>query len=176
MADRIRAAVIGAGDFSDQHIRGYLDTQRFEIEALADLHPAAMDEKNDRFGVDPAHFTDARQMLEEVQTETTSGCTWQAGHSKWTIAAAVQKPKVILCEKPMADSVGNAERMLIACERNGVKLAIGYQRRFLPSYTLARTFIKEGRVGEVRLIQSVAGDGLPNYASHHMDYVPLSSE
>lgn len=169
MADKIRAAVIGAGDFSDQHIRGYLDTKRFEIVALADLHPAAMEEKNERFGIDPPHFTDARQMLAEMRPEVVSVCTWQAGHPEFTVAAAVHRPKVILCEKPMADSVGNAERMQIACERNGVKLAIGYQRRFLPAYTLARAFVKEGRVGNVRLIQSVAGDGLPNYASHHMD-------
>ena len=169
MADKIRAAVIGAGGISDQHIRGYLETRRYEIVALADLHQAAMDEKNELFGIDPKHFTDARQMLKEMQPEVVSVCTWHAGHSEWTIAAAAHKPKVILCEKPMADTVGNAERMLIACERNGVKLAIGHQRRFLPSYTLARTFIKEGRIGKVRLIQSVAGDGLPNFASHQMD-------
>ena len=169
MADKIRAAVIGAGGISDQHIRGYLETRRYEIVALADLHQAAMDEKNELFGINPKHFTDARQMLKEMQPEVVSVCTWHAGHSEWTIAAAAHKPKVILCEKPMADTVGNAERMLIACERNGVKLAIGHQRRFLPSYTLARTFIKEGRIGKVRLIQSVAGDGLPNFASHQMD-------
>lgn len=169
MADKIRAAVIGTGGISDQHIRGYLDTQRFEIVALADLHPAAMAEKNERFGINPTHFTDARQMLDEMRPEAVSICTWHAGHSEWTIAAAARKPKVILCEKPMADTVGNAEQMLIACERNGVKLAIGHQRRFLPSYTLARSMIKEGRVGKVRLIQSFAGHGLPNFSSHQMD-------
>ncbi len=169
MANKIRAAVIGAGGISDQHIRGYIDTQRYEIVALADLHPAAMQEKNEKFGISPAHFTDARQMLDEVQPEVVSICTWHAGHSEWTIAAAARQPKAILCEKPMADTVGNAEQMLIACQRNGVKLAIGHQRRFLPSYTLARTMIKEGRVGTVRLIQSFAGEGLPNFSSHQMD-------
>ncbi len=169
MANKIRAAVIGTGGISDQHIRGYIDTQRYEIVALADLHPAAMQEKSEKFGISPAHFTDARQMLDEVQPEVVSICTWHAGHSEWTIAAAARQPKAILCEKPMADTVGNAEQMLIACQRNGVKLAIGHQRRFLPSYTLARTMIKEGRVGTVRLIQSFAGEGLPNFSSHQMD-------
>ncbi len=169
MADKIRAAVIGAGGISDQHIRGYLDTRRYEIVALADLHPAAMEEKNERFGIQPAHFTDARQMLDEVRPDVVSVCTWHAGHAEWTIAAAARRPKAILCEKPMADSVGHAEQMIIACQRNGVKLAIGHQRRFLPSYTLARAMIKEGRIGDVRLIQSFAGAGLPNFASHQTD-------
>ena len=85
------------------------------------------------------------------------------------LPASAYKPQAILCEKPMADSVGAAERMLIACKRNGVKLAIGHQRRFLPSYTLAKELIAEKAIGEVNLIQSMGGDGLPNYSSHQTD-------
>ena len=48
-----------------------------------------------------------------------------------TIAAAARQPKAILCEKPMATNLGEAEVMMIACQRNQVKLAIGFQRRFL---------------------------------------------
>ncbi len=169
MADKLRAAVIGTGGIASQHIGGYLDCGRYEVVALADLEPAAMQEKNDAFGISPAHYRDGRQMMAEVQPDVVSICTWHAGHSEWTIAAAVHKPKAILCEKPMADTVGHAEQMLIACERNGVKLAIGHQRRFLPSYTLAREFIAEGRIGQVQLVQSFGGDGLPNFASHQTD-------
>ena len=61
----------------------------------------------------------------------------------WTIAAAARKPKAILCEKPMADTLGRAEEMLVACRRNKVKLVIAHQRRFLPAYTLARDLIAE---------------------------------
>lgn len=169
MTDKIRAAVIGAGGISQQHIRGYLDTGRYEIVALADLNPAAMQEKNDMFGIAPTHYADARRMMEEIQPDVVSICTWHAGHSVWTIAAAARQPKAILCEKPMADTVGHAEQMLIACQRNGVKLAIGHQRRFLPSYVMARKLIHEGHIGQARLIQSFAGAGLPNFASHQMD-------
>ena len=169
MAEKIRAAVIGAGGIAQQHIRGYLDTRRYEIVALADLNPDAMREKDAAFGITPRHFTDARQMLDEMRPDVVSVCTWHAGHAEWTIAAAARRPQAILCEKPMADTVGHAERMLIACQRNGVKLAIGHQRRFLPAYVLARAMIAEGRIGQVRLIQSFAGNGLPNFASHQMD-------
>lgn len=169
MGDKIRAAVIGAGGISSQHIKGYLDTGRYEVVALADLQPAAMEEKNEAFDISPPHYTDARRMLDEVRPDVVSVCTWHAGHAEWTIAAAARRPKAILCEKPMADTTGNAERMLIACERNGVKLAIGHQRRFLPAYSLARIMIREGRIGDVRLIQSFGGAGLPNFSSHQTD-------
>src|SRR3712207_6935999 len=49
----------------------------------------------------------------------------------------------ILCEKPMADTIGRAEQMMLACERNDVKLGIAHQRRFIPSYTLARDLIAQ---------------------------------
>nr|MBA3947610.1 Gfo/Idh/MocA family oxidoreductase [Herpetosiphonaceae bacterium] len=87
----------------------------------------------------------------------------------WTIAAAAAHPKAILCEKPMADTLGRAEQMIIACERNGVKLAVSHQRRFIPAYTLARKLIAEGAIGTVRTIQSFAADGLPNYSTHQAD-------
>ena len=59
--------------------------------------------------------------------------------------------------------------MLMVCKRHNVKLAIGHQRRFLPAYTLAKQLIADGQLGDIRLITSVAGDGLPNYASHQTD-------
>ena len=44
----------------------------------------------------------------------------------------------------MADTIGHAEQMMVACRRNGVKLVIGHQRRFLPAYTLAKDLIAQG--------------------------------
>ena len=69
----------------------------------------------------------------------------------------------------MADSLGAAREMLIKVATNDVKLVIGHQRRFLPAYTLARQMIEDGEVGDVQLITSIAGDGLPNYATHQTD-------
>ena len=59
--------------------------------------------------------------------------------------------------------------MLIACHRNGVKLVIGHQRRFLPAYTMARDLIAQGAIGRVSLMLSFGGQGLPNYSSHQTD-------
>lgn len=125
-----------------------------------------MDQK---FNLTTKHYTDARAMLAAENLDVVSVCTWHSGHAPWTIAAAAHKPKAILCEKPMADTLGAAEQMLVACRRNEVKLAIAHQRRFLPAYTLAKNLIAEGAIGKVHLIQSFGGDGLPNYSSHQTD-------
>lgn len=169
MPKLLRAAVIGAGGIAGNHIQGYLASERYEVVALADLNAEAMDEKNRRFGISPSHYRDARRMMEKERPDVVSVCTWHKGHETWTVAAAAYRPQGILCEKPMADTVGAAERMLIACQRNGVKLAIGHQRRFLPSYTLAKELIARKAIGDVTLITSMGGAGLPNYSSHQAD-------
>lgn len=169
MTQKLRAAVIGAGGISRNHILGYLHTGRYEIVALADLNEAAMQEKNELFNISPKHYTDAREMMEQERPDVVSICTWHGGHAPWTISAAAYQPKAILCEKPMADTLGAAEQMTVACRRNNVKLAIAHQRRFLPAYTLAKDLIAQGAIGDVQLIQSFGGDGLPNYSSHQTD-------
>ena len=144
MTTKLRVGVIGCGGIASNHIRGYLDSGRYEIVGLADLEEQAMAEKDAAFSIVPRHYADARAMLAQERPDVVSICTWHTGHASWTIAAAAQRPQAILCEKPMADTIGRAEQMVLACHRNGVKLGISHQRRFLPAYTLARAFAQAG--------------------------------
>lgn len=169
MAGPLRVGVIGCGGMSRNHVAGYLNCGRYDVVALADLDAGAMDDMDGQFDITTKHYTDARQMLEAERLDVVSIGTWHTGHAPWTIAAAAHRPKAILCEKPMADTIGQAERMLVACSRNDVKLVIGHQRRFLPAYTLARDLIAAGAIGQVQMILSFAGHGLPNYSSHQTD-------
>ena len=169
MTTKLRVGVIGAGGISRQHIKGYLDTGRFEITALADLSAAVMAEKDAQFNISPTHYIDAHEMLEQEDLDVISICTWHQGHPTWTLAAAAHKPKAILCEKPMAENLGRAAEMLVACRRHGVKLAIGNQRRFLPTYTMARDLISDGAIGQIDHLVAYGGDGLLNYCSHQAD-------
>jgi predicted dehydrogenase len=169
MTDKLRVGIIGCGGIGRAHAWSYHVCGRYNIVALADLHPAAMENMDTQLGIETEHFQDARQMLDDVLLDVVSVCTWHGSHATWTIAAAARRPKAILCEKPMAESLGRAEQMLVACQRNGVKLAIGHQRRFLPSYTMARKLIAEGAIGAVELMMSVSRDGLPNSAAHQTD-------
>jgi predicted dehydrogenase len=169
MAGKLRAGIIGCGGISANHARGYINSGRYDLVALADLNEAAMQDLEGKCGFTAKHYTDAREMLKQEGLDVVSICTWHSGHSTWTVAAAAFKPKAILCEKPMADSLGHAEQMLIACRRNQVKLVIGHQRRFLPAYTMAKDLIAQGAIGDVQMIVSFGGQGMPNYSSHQTD-------
>src|SRR5690606_1721936 len=63
MTTKFRAAIIGCGGMARNHIRGYIDSGRYEIVSLADLHEAPMAEVNQQFNISPRHYNDARQML-----------------------------------------------------------------------------------------------------------------
>ena len=174
MTEKLHVGIIGSGGMTKNHSRGYLNSGQYEIVALADLSSEVMNEYDQVFSeyddYKAQHFTDFREMLQEAKPDVVSIGVWHSGHAPMTIAAAAAGGvKAILCEKPMADSLGAAADMLMVCKRNNVKLAIGHQRRFLPAYTLAKQLIADGQLGDIRLITSVAGDGLPNYASHQTD-------
>ena len=173
MSSKLRVGIIGCGGIGRSHVYGYMHCGRYELVALADLSAVAMEEYDELFGdfdgYHPTHYADAREMLDNEELDVVSIATWHTGHTTWTIAAAARKPGAILCEKPMAVDVGSADEMRVVCQRNGVKLAIAHQRRFLPSYAAARELIAEGVIGDVALVTSLSGAGLPNDASHHMD-------
>ena len=173
MANKLRAAIIGCGSIARYHAYGYLNSGRYEIVAVADLSAGAMEDFDSLFAdypdYHPGHYTDAHKMLDSELPEVVSVCVWHRGHAEWTIAAAARKPRAIICEKPMAEDLVRAGEMLTVCRRNGVKLVIGHQRRFLPSYTLARELIAEGAIGQAQLLECNSGAGLLNWASHQVD-------
>ena len=74
-------------------------------------------------------------------------------HAEWTIAA-VRAGKHVLCEKPLALSASDAERMIAAAEEAGVLLMEAFMYRLHPSWVAARDLVASGRIGRLVAIQS----------------------
>ena len=74
-------------------------------------------------------------------------------HAEWTIAAA-QAGKHVLCEKPLATSAADAEEMIDACDRAGVRLMEAFMYRHHPSWVAARKLVQSGRIGRLVAVQS----------------------
>ena len=137
--------------------------------ALADPVAEAREEFGEQHGI-ARRYEDFRRMLDDEALDIVSVCTWHKLHAPMTIAACARKPKAVLCEKPMATSLGECDDMLIAARRNRVKLAIAHQRRFNPAWTLAKA-TGGGRGPSARCGRSSArgGQGLLNDCSHLLD-------
>ncbi len=74
-------------------------------------------------------------------------------HCEWTIKAA-EAGKHILCEKPLAISVEECERMFAAAEANGVQLMEAFMYRCHPQAARLREIVESGRIGEPRIVHS----------------------
>ena len=168
MAGKYRVGLVGCGSIAHYHMHGWNGVDQAEVVALADPVAEAREEFGERHGI-AQRYEDFRQMVDDEALDIVSICTWHRLHAPMTIAACARKPRAVLCEKPMATSLGECDDMLTAARRNHVKLAIAHQRRFNPAWTLARKLVAEGAIGEVRQVNARGGQGLLNDCSHLLD-------
>jgi predicted dehydrogenase len=74
-------------------------------------------------------------------------------HAEWTIAAA-RAGKHVLCEKPLAMTAADAERMVAACEAEGVRFMEAFMYRHHPSWQAVKALVASGRIGRLTSVQS----------------------
>ncbi|MCC7369895.1 MAG: Gfo/Idh/MocA family oxidoreductase [Chloroflexi bacterium] len=166
---RYRSAIIACGTIARCHGRGWQGVPDVDLVAIADSNKQARDEYGEFFSVpESGRFADYRQMLDEVRPDFVDVCSWHGLHAEMVIAAAARAPKAILCQKPMALSLGEADRMLTACAREGVKLVVAHQRRHLAGWLEAKKQIDQGLIGDVVQI-SINSGTLLNVLSHDVN-------
>ncbi len=168
MNHKYRVGIIGTGGIARTHARGYRSLDSAELVAGADISQSAIDNFAAEFEI-AGRYTDLDEMLKKENLDIVSVCTWPGTHSPATVAAAQAGVKAILCEKPMAVSLGQADAMVEACEQNGTKLAIGHHHRFNSCNTEARRLIAAGAIGQPTLVHSRSGGGLSNNGTHAID-------
>ncbi|MDP6115957.1 MAG: Gfo/Idh/MocA family oxidoreductase [Planctomycetota bacterium] len=169
MSEKFRVGVIASGRIARAHGQGWRECERTEIVAIADSHPKALADYARDFEVEK-QYLDYREMLDREELDIVSVCSWDPHHAEMSIAAAARQPRAILCEKPMACSLGDADAMIIAADRNNVKLAIGHQRRFYSSWREARRMLLGGAIGEPRRLWSAVTAGMMNTGTHCIDF------
>ena len=169
MTARYRVGVIASGRIAREHGRGWAECEHTEIVAIADSHPEALAEYARDFSVGSTYL-DYREMMAKENLDIVSVCSWDAQHAEMAVAAAAFKPGAVLVEKPMAVSLGEAHAMVVACQRNGVKLAVGHQRRFYSSWVEARRLLADGAIGEPLRLYTGVTAGMMNTGTHGIDF------
>jgi len=165
---KYRVGIIGSGRIANAHAQGYQGVDEVEMVAASDPVQSVLDNFGQQFGIEN-RYLDAREMLAQEDLDIISVATWHKLHAPMTIAACAQQVKAVLCEKPMATSLGECNEMMTVAQRNNVKVAIAHQRRFNSAWTDARQLIAEGAIGEPKQIVCRGGQGLLNDCSHLFD-------
>lgn len=135
------------------HAAAYYRHPQTQVVAVCDIRPEALDNfKRDWADVWPEVrcYTDYRAMLAAERPDLVSVCTPDHLHSDITVAAANGGAKAIFCEKPIATTLTDADRMIAAAAANNTLLSIDHTRRWSPFFLKARELVRSGEFGPLR--------------------------
>ncbi|MCE7793941.1 Gfo/Idh/MocA family oxidoreductase [Salipaludibacillus sp. CUR1] len=155
----LKIAVIGCGSIAQfRHLPEYEAQPNVEIAAVCDIIESRASEIAEKYKAKA--YTDYRELLKDSAIDAVSVCTPNALHAPVTIAS-LEAGKHVLCEKPMATSIKEAEEMIQAAETAGKQLMIAHNQRFVPSHEKARQLIASGELGKVYSFRTTFGHGGP---------------
>jgi len=148
MVKTLKVGVIGVGVIGNAHLQSYTKVRDAKVVAISDINEKSLKSAARKFKVKKA-FTDYHDLLALDDIDAINICTPPSSHVSVACDAA-SEGKHVLCEKPMAMNAQEAERMVKACNKAGVKLGICSARsRFEPSVVTARQYIDDGKLGKV---------------------------
>jgi predicted dehydrogenase len=152
-------AVLG-GVQPHSHAASYAAVGQAEVVAICELVPALFDEFERNWGKrwpNVRRYTDYREMIERENLDLISVVTPDHVHADIVVDAANAGVKGIFCEKPIATTLADANRMIEAVERTGAKMIVNHSRRWFPDYLRAKELLRTGKLGAVARINAVMG-------------------
>ncbi len=164
------------------HAAAYAISPTTELVAVCDVVPALLERFKERWGARwPAlkYYHDYRAMLAEMQLDILSICTPDHLHADMVVAACEAVVKGIICEKPIATTLRDAQRMIDVVERHGVKMSIEHTRRYIYEYHEARALVRAGRIGTLqRIVGTLNGERamLFRNGTHALDLICFFAE
>ena len=141
---KVGFGVIGLGTFGRNHVAAYAEHPFAELVAVCDIKGELAEETAESYGT--RYYVDYREMLEDPDIEAVSVATPDFLHREPVIACA-EKGKDILCEKPLATTVEDAEEMIRAVEKVGVTLMVDFHNRWNPPFALTKESVEKGELG-----------------------------
>jgi len=157
---KVNIGVIGAGRIGKLHIE-HLATRvpGANVMAIADVVLPAAQAAAAQFGV-PKATADYYELLKDPAIEAVVICSATDTHAR-IIQEAAAAGKHIFCEKPIDHDLKKIDQAIGAVERAGVKLQIGFNRRFDPSFRKVRELVAAGKVGQPHILRITSRDPAP---------------
>ncbi len=159
-SDVIRAGIVGAGFIAEAHARGYAAQPDVRLTAIASRRLERAEGLARRY--DAQAFTDFNALLEVV--DVVSVCTPTPTHAEFAIAA-MRAGKHVLCEKPIARTLAQAEAMLQATRASGTKLMVAQVGRYEADQRKAKDVLERGDLGQLRMAFQSITSPLPDWSS-----------
>ncbi len=150
----VRWGVIGACGIAYRRTipEGIMRAPNAKLAAVMDVAQERVKEVAKEFGVDKCYFNE-EELLKDDSIDAVYIATPTYLHHKQVIMAA-ENGKHVLCEKPMGMNLKECDEMIAACEKNGVKLGLGYMMRFHAYNKKIKEMISDGDLGQISLARA----------------------
>ena len=159
-SERIGYAVVGLGRLSLENILpAFGESKKSKLVALVSGSPDKAARVARQYGVESKNiysYETFDQIKENSEVQVVYIVLPNGMHAEFTVRGA-QAGKHILCEKPMANTVTEAEQMVAACEKAKRKLMIAYRIQYEPNNRLMQKMVRDKKYGKVKVIESVNG-------------------
>jgi predicted dehydrogenase len=152
MAAKVKVGIIGSGFEADIHAASFqIMPEEAEVVAVASPTGDHAETLARRYGI-PRHYRDYRDMLNEPDIEMVTITAPNYLHARMTEDIA-NAGKHVVCEKPMAMTLEECDRMIEVCRRQGVLLMYAEELYFTPKYVKAKEMADQGAFGKVHLVK-----------------------
>jgi myo-inositol 2-dehydrogenase / D-chiro-inositol 1-dehydrogenase len=156
----INIGIIGAGRIGKVHAESLVTRiTGIKVLAIADVALPAAQETATRLNI-PTATADYRQLLDNPDIQAVIICSATDTHAQM-IAESAEAEKHIFCEKPIAFDLKKIDSALQAADKAGVKLQIGFNRRFDPNFARVRQAVQSGEIGQPQLLHIISRDPAP---------------
>ena len=153
----LRVGLVGLGGVAQAHMRACASSERIKLCAGADIDAEKAHEAARRFNFTP--YTNYERMIAEQNLDIVCVLTPPSLHRPVAETAA-QAGAHILCEKPLAPSMADAEAMHDTVQRAGVQFMFGASYRHLPAMKEAKRMMADGEIGDIRICMEVSVGGV----------------
>ncbi len=166
----MRIAIVGAGRMGNRHIQAVKELG-MSLAGICDLSNEALQQVSDTQMIEKdLIFTDYTAMLKLTHPDGLIIATTAPSHCELVCQAAESGVQFILCEKPMAPSLVECDRMLDACAKHGVRLAVNHQMRFMELYRKPKQRLESEEYQGLKSMTVVGGNfGLAMNGSHYFE-------
>ncbi len=146
---KLRVGIVGCGGIANQKHFPALKSQSelCEMVAFCDIIEERAKKACEEYGAEGArYYTDYTELLKDESIDAVHVCTPNVAHCPITVAA-FEAGKHVMCEKPMAATTEDAEKMMEAWKKSGKKFTIGYQNRFRKDTQMLHAACEAGGLG-----------------------------
>ncbi len=160
MSSNVNVGIIGAGRIGRlhaEHLAFRIPAAR--LVAVSDIYLAAAQKCAADFNI-PTVSQDHRVIMDNPDIEAVVICSSTDTHAR-LIEEAAAAGKHIFCEKPIDHDLARIDRALAAVDKAGVKLQIGFNRRFDPNFRRVHDLVRAGQIGEPHILRITSRDPAP---------------